>query len=251
MRRSLEGGVAFHSSDLNRLERVAVEQGFRDADGGVHVLVATSTVAAGVNTPASTVVIVESAFPGGTKQPFTVAQYKNMAGRAGRLGFEADGKSVLLADNVFERDSLFRRYVQGVPEPITSSFDPNQPGTWVIKLLARVQSVPCNAVIDLSPIPTAATWLPCGIPLGVPVWWSSSSTCLTGMVADQLLEAQDGTLRLTMLGVACGESPFSPGIVASADRNPDNVGAGGRHAGDAAGPGGGAARAGRGLHAPS
>ncbi|MGT2453880.1 DEAD/DEAH box helicase [Cupriavidus basilensis] len=209
LRRSLEGGVAFHSSDLNRLERVAVEQGFRDADGGVHVLVATSTVAAGVNTPASTVVIVESAFPGGTKQPFTVAQYKNMAGRAGRLGFEADGKSVLLADNVFERDSLFRRYVQGVPEPITSSFDPNQPGTWVIKLLAQVQSVPRNAVIDL----VANTYGGYLATLRDSTWRARMVVqlehLLDRMVADQLLEAQDGTLRLTMLGVACGESPFS------------------------------------------
>ena len=124
LRTSLAGGVAFHNGDLNRDERVAVERGFRDPDGGVHVLVATSTVAAGVNTPASTVIIVETAFPGpGEGQPYTVAQFKNMAGRAGRLGYETEGKAILLADTNFEREALFRRYVQGRPEPITSSFD--------------------------------------------------------------------------------------------------------------------------------
>jgi hypothetical protein len=67
LRRSLVGGVAFHNSDLNREERMAVERGFRDPNGGIHVLVATSTVAAGVNTPASTVIIVETAPLGGRR----------------------------------------------------------------------------------------------------------------------------------------------------------------------------------------
>ncbi len=84
LRQALEGGVAFHHGDLNREERIAVERGFRRQDGGIHVLVATSTVAAGVNTPASTVIVVETEFRGAEgPQPYTVAQYKNMAGRAG------------------------------------------------------------------------------------------------------------------------------------------------------------------------
>ncbi|WP_240538281.1 helicase-related protein [Bradyrhizobium yuanmingense] len=97
LRRSLEGGVAFHNGDLTRDERVAVERGFGRSDGGIHVLVATSTVAAGVNTPASTVIIVETAFPGGGEPtPYTVAQFKNMAGRAGRLGYEPKEKQSFL-----------------------------------------------------------------------------------------------------------------------------------------------------------
>ncbi|OWK19868.1 hypothetical protein AJ88_38160 [Mesorhizobium amorphae CCBAU 01583] len=101
LRRSLEGGIAFHNGDLTRDERVAVERGFRRADGQIKALVATSTVAAGVNTPASTVIIAETDFPGRDRQPYTVAQYKNMAGRAGRLGFEAEGKAILLADTLW------------------------------------------------------------------------------------------------------------------------------------------------------
>jgi helicase len=84
--RCLAGGTAFHTSDLTREERAAVEAAFRDPHGPVRVLVATSTVAAGINTPASTVVIVETEFfETGGQKPYTVAQYKNMAGRAGRL----------------------------------------------------------------------------------------------------------------------------------------------------------------------
>ncbi len=44
LRRSLEGGIAFHNGDLTRDERVAVERGFRRADGQIGALVATSTV---------------------------------------------------------------------------------------------------------------------------------------------------------------------------------------------------------------
>ena len=86
LRKTLLGGVAFHSSNLKPGERSIIERAFRDTDSPVRVLVATTTVAAGVNTPASTVILVEHEFPWENKQ-FTVAEAHNMAGRAGRLGF--------------------------------------------------------------------------------------------------------------------------------------------------------------------
>lgn len=210
LRTSLAGGVAFHNGDLNRDERVAVERGFRDPEGGVHVLVATSTVAAGVNTPASTVIIVETAFPGpGDGQPYTVAQFKNMAGRAGRLGYETEGKAILLADTGFEREALFRRYVQGRPEPITSSFDTRDPGTWVVRLLAQVKEVRRDAVIDL----VANTYGGYLATLRDSAWRDGMiarlADLLDRMATDGLVEERDGALRLTMLGRACGESPLT------------------------------------------
>lgn len=209
LRQSLGGGVAFHNGDLTRDERVAVERGFRRADGTVKVLVATSTVAAGVNTPASTVIIVESDFPGRERQPYTVAQYKNMAGRAGRLGYEVEGKAILIADTPMERDQLFRRYVQGHPEAIASSFDPNNPGTWVIRLLAQVKDVPRAAVIDL----IANTYGGYLAALLNPSWrdqmMPTLEHLLDRMVADGLIEADNDNLRLTMLGRACGASPLT------------------------------------------
>ncbi|QIB34609.1 DEAD/DEAH box helicase [Ancylobacter pratisalsi] len=210
LRAALEGGVAFHNSDLNREERVAVERGFRDPAGGIHVLVATSTVAAGVNTPASTVIIVETAFPGARdhQQPYTVAQYKNMAGRAGRLGYESHGKAMLLADNGLERNNLLRQYVQGRPEPVTSSFNSNDPGTWVVRLLAQVRDVPRDAVIDL----VANTYGGYLAILQNPHWRESMTQrlalLLDRMTSDGLIEEHEGLLSLTMLGRACGESPL-------------------------------------------
>lgn len=209
LHQSLAGGVAFHSGDLTRDERVAVERGFRRPDGAVKVLVATSTVAAGVNTPASTVIIVENEFPGRERQPYTVAQYKNMAGRAGRLGFESEGKAILLADTAMERNQLFRQYVQGQPEAITSSFNPHDPGTWVIRLLAQVREVPREAVVDL----IGNTYGGYLAALQNPTWRDQMiptlERLLNRMIADGLIEQDGDNLSLTILGRACGESPLT------------------------------------------
>lgn len=208
LRRSLEGGVAFHNGDLTRDERVAVERGFRRPDGGIHVLVATSTVAAGVNTPASTVIIVETHFPGVEPTPYTVAQFKNMAGRAGRLGYETEGKAIVIAETGFERSALFRKYVEGRPEAIASSFDPNAPGTWVVRLLAQVKDIPRSSVIDL----IANTYGGYLATLRDASWrermTQTLERLLNRMIADRLIEQEGEKLRLTMLGRACGESPL-------------------------------------------
>lgn len=49
------GGTAFHNTNLLRAERKAVEKGYHNIGCGIHALVATTTMAAGINTPASTV----------------------------------------------------------------------------------------------------------------------------------------------------------------------------------------------------
>lgn len=209
LRQALSGGVAFHTGDLNREERVAVERGFRQADGGIAVLVATSTVAAGVNTPASTVIIAETFFPTGVgPQPYTVAQFKNMAGRAGRLGYESEGKAVVVASTPFERDSVLRTYVQGMPEAMRSSLNENDPGTWVLRLMAQVREVRQDAVIDL----VANTYGGYLAMLRNPSWrdvmTAKLQQLLGHMIADGLIEQEGEVLRLTMLGRACGESPL-------------------------------------------
>lgn len=51
LRACLQGGTAFHSANLLRAEREAVERGFRNPSGGIHALASTTTLAAGINTP--------------------------------------------------------------------------------------------------------------------------------------------------------------------------------------------------------
>src|SRR5262249_15837663 len=104
-------------------------------------LVATTTLAAGINIPASTVVLAENEFVGEDGRQFTVAEYKNMAGRAGRLGFNETGKAIILADTPMERAQLFQKYVMGVPEEARSSFQQRDLPTWTLRLLSQVRGV--------------------------------------------------------------------------------------------------------------
>jgi hypothetical protein len=60
---------------------------------------------------------------------------------AGHLGFNATGKSIILADNPLQRRELFTRYVCGLPEPIASSFNSQDQRTWIIRLLSQVRAV--------------------------------------------------------------------------------------------------------------
>lgn len=136
LRRVLGGGVAFHNADLDRTERLALEAAFRERQ--LHVLVATSTLAMGVNTPASTVVIVELQQWDGT--PYTVAEYKNMVGRAGRLGFTERGRSAIIAADGRSEHTAWHRYVLGRPEDLHSRFLDGDPRALILRTLAAAQT---------------------------------------------------------------------------------------------------------------
>jgi hypothetical protein len=89
---ALAGGVAYHHAGLSLQERRGVEALFRE--GKVQVLVATSTVAAGVNLPARQV-IVRDLYLG--TMPVAASTLLQMAGRAGRPGLEVEGRCSILA----------------------------------------------------------------------------------------------------------------------------------------------------------
>lgn len=132
LRRVLGGGVGFHNADLDRTERLALESAFRARE--LRVLVATSTLAMGVNTPASTVLVVELQQWDGT--PYTVAEYKNMVGRAGRLGFTERGRSAAIARDARSEHATWQRYVLGSPEDLRSRFLDADPRALILRTLA-------------------------------------------------------------------------------------------------------------------
>lgn len=211
LRNALGGGVAFHTSDLSLTERSIVEEAFRDPGSGLDVLVATTTLAAGVNLPASTVVIPETSFPGPTGRAFSVGEYKNMVGRAGRLGQRESGRSVLLAETRREAANLFERYVLGQPEDVRSSFEERDLGTWVIKLLARVRAVERTAVGPLLSS-TFGGWLR---EREDPSWTSrlaqEIALLIESFIGAGLLEEEGSHVRLTQLGAASGAASFDLG----------------------------------------
>ena len=122
LRETLQGGVAFHIADLDPEERQVVEDEFRSRGSSIKVIAATTTLAMGVNTPTEAVVIAGLTHPGDNPQPYSVAEYKNIAGRAGRLPFTERGASFLLALSPHEEDYFWSKYVKGQPEDLISRF---------------------------------------------------------------------------------------------------------------------------------
>lgn len=102
LRENAERRVAFHTADLSSQERQVIESGF--TDGKFEVCFATSTLAAGVNFPFRTIVFSKLTYRWGDRAGTHIVRsdYRNMSGRAGRLGMHPDGFAVLLPQNNVE-----------------------------------------------------------------------------------------------------------------------------------------------------
>ncbi len=120
--RIVKCGVAFHHAGLDMDTRSIVENSFRDRL--IKVVVATTTLAAGVNLPARRVIIHEYRRyePGIGMEELPVMEYKQMAGRAGRPGLDPYGEAVLIARGEDEVDYLIRNYINARVEDVKSKF---------------------------------------------------------------------------------------------------------------------------------
>ncbi len=132
-------GVAFHNADMSAPERRLVEDGFRAGD--VRILVSTTTLAMGVNMPADVVIVADAERwqlegVNWTPTPLSVADYRNAAGRAGRLNIRAEGTAILLARNDVTRFQALRRYILGDVEPVESQIPKSPLHDVVLRLLA-------------------------------------------------------------------------------------------------------------------
>jgi len=113
-------GVAFHHAGLDNQERALIEDAFKD--NMLKVIVATPTLAAGVNLPARRVIIRDyRRFEQNRgSYPIPILEYKQMAGRAGRPKYDKYGEAVLIARTEQEKDALVEHYVLSEPEEIFS-----------------------------------------------------------------------------------------------------------------------------------
>ncbi len=123
----LSKGVAYHNSDLDWEQRDVIERNFRKGD--IRVLVSTSTLAMGMNLPVKNVFIDadrwdRDTYGKWTRVPISVAEYENMAGRAGRLGLEKEfGRAILVSDGDFQAKTLFDVFVNGKLGDIEPTLD--------------------------------------------------------------------------------------------------------------------------------
>jgi replicative superfamily II helicase len=209
LREALRGGTAFHNSNLTREEKVVIEQAFRDTNSPLRILAATTTVAAGINTPASTVILAENEFVGEDGRPFTVAEYKNMAGRAGRLGFNEKGKSIIYAETPTERHLLFNKYVRGMLERLHSSFDPQHLDTWLVRLLAQIGQI-SRSEVSILLVNTYAGYLESR---RNPQWHDRMrahiDALVTRMIGLGLIDVEGDKVSLSLLGRSCGQSSLA------------------------------------------
>lgn len=113
-------GTAFHNAGLSSTQRRAVEQGFKNRI--IKCIVATPTLAAGVNIPAQRVIIRDLwryDFNFGMN-PIPILEYKQQAGRAGRPKYDKFGEAISIAKNKQQKEEIFIKYTLGDTEPIFS-----------------------------------------------------------------------------------------------------------------------------------
>ncbi len=108
LRCCLDRGVGYHHAGLTPAEKHAVELLYRRGD--VRIVVATTTVAAGVNLPARTVIVRDLTVG---LDPISSSVLLQMAGRAGRFGLETQGRCIVIAPD--DQVRTVRQMLDGEP----------------------------------------------------------------------------------------------------------------------------------------
>lgn len=142
-------GIAFHNAGLTSRQRKYVEDNFRN--GQIKCIVATPTLAAGINLPARRVVVRDTTRyeTNYGNSPISVMEIKQMCGRAGRPGYDPYGEAVLVAKSETDFDHLMEDYVQHDTERLTSKlFNEKILRSHVLGLLATGDADSEESIID-------------------------------------------------------------------------------------------------------
>ncbi len=143
----IKKGVAFHNAGLSSIQRKLVENGFKNRL--IKCIVATPTLAAGVNIPAQLVIIRDLwryDINYGMK-PIPILEYKQQAGRAGRPRYDKTGEAISIAKNDIQKEQIFNTYINGEPEPIFSKL-----GSKSALRMHLLSSIATNFVNDIDNI---------------------------------------------------------------------------------------------------
>ncbi len=117
----IPAGVAFHNASLTTAERRLVERAFRDRV--LKALVATPTLAAGINLPARRVIVRDTTRYDdrlGMQTPIPAGEIHQMLGRAGRPRFDREGEALLLAKSDDDLERMIDGYLTAPPEDVVS-----------------------------------------------------------------------------------------------------------------------------------
>ena len=209
---SLAYGMAMHNGDMLLPERSLVERHFRD--GRIRLVCATSTLAMGVNLPATDVIVEPPTHPrrtpsGWSNVLISVADFRNMGGRAGRLRFgDQYGRAILLAPTPFTQDQYFGQYIRGTVERLVSRLGESELDDLLLNLIASGVS---------SGLPELATFI------RETFWWFTLEpeevsrqdletripAEIERLVQAGLVEQSDEKLVVTQLGAVCAAKGVS------------------------------------------
>ena len=92
MRRCIACGVAWHNGNLSSQEREVVQEAFKQKS--IRLIVATTTLAAGINLPTRLVILRKLCFWQG--ESIEAGRFAQMCGRAGRPGFDDCGDALVI-----------------------------------------------------------------------------------------------------------------------------------------------------------
>jgi superfamily II DNA/RNA helicase len=114
-------GIGVHYGALPEVIRHAVETDFRQ--GKLRVLIATNTLAQGVNLPVKTVIFHSCwRYVDGTRERLSARDYWNVAGRAGRAGEETESLVIhMQTSQTDERDFAYYLSAREHVEPVDSA----------------------------------------------------------------------------------------------------------------------------------
>ncbi|MEM0225454.1 MAG: DEAD/DEAH box helicase [Thermofilaceae archaeon] len=199
-------GVAFHHAGLSHPVRKMIEDAFRS--NLLKVVVATPTLAAGVNLPARRVIIADRHRYNvelGVYEEISVMEYKQMAGRAGRPKYDKVGEAVLIARTLDEAEYLMEEYVKAQPERVTSKLSSER--ALRSQILAEVASGLASSVHELRKTLSITLFAVQG---DVNYLLRLAESALKELKREGFVEASDNKLEATPLGRRVAELYLDP-----------------------------------------
>uniref|UniRef100_A0A1I8HEV4 DNA-directed DNA polymerase n=2 Tax=Macrostomum lignano TaxID=282301 RepID=A0A1I8HEV4_9PLAT len=195
--RTVPFACAFHHAGLTSEEREVLESGFRRH--AIRVLVATSTLSAGVNLPARLVIVRTPTFYGRPLDPFV---YRQMVGRAGRLGVDTRGESILICQPQ-ERRVAMELLGESPLRPLASCLPTRSLRRAVLEAVA-------SGVAQTRP--EVESYIGCSLAAstGLSVLEQVADTLQQLLACDLLVRRPDDSLAATNLGCAVLASALGP-----------------------------------------